>query len=68
MVFSIIAGILIFIFSGPTISGGVSELYSLMGRNQFLIAAYFLLVGHQLIFQCDWPSLATTIIQSFKVN
>ncbi|XP_065345255.1 folliculin [Cloeon dipterum] len=51
---------------GPTIPGGISELYLLMGRNQFLLAANFLLVGHQLIIQCDWPSLAHAVIQCFK--
>ncbi|XP_059482325.1 folliculin [Neocloeon triangulifer] len=60
------SGSLTYPIIGPTIPGGISELYTLMGRNQFLLAANSLLIGHQLIVQCDWPSLAYAVIESFK--
>jgi hypothetical protein len=61
MVYSII------LFAGPSIPGGINELYLMMGRNQFLLAAHALLVGNQLVVQCEWPSMASAVIQSFKV-
>jgi len=59
--------IILLLFTGPSIPGGINELYLMMGRNQFLLAAHALLIGNQLVVQCEWPSMASAVIQSFKV-
>lgn len=52
--------------SGPQLQGGISELYHYLSRQQFLAIVHCLLIGHQLVVRCDWPSLAEGIIQALK--